>query len=108
MATNEVVRAKMARMGPGTTVQVVDFRTGRQNAAPQHDHGGVQSATPGSGRDPDYAHSASTGSETPASANSTVNNGPAGSPGGVEPGNHRGWAKEPAPATTTEAAKAQT
>ncbi len=108
MGKNEVVRSKMARMGPGTTVQAADFRAGRQNAAPQHDHGGVQPATPGSGWDPDYAHSASTGPETPASANSTGNNGPAGSPSGGDLGNHRGWAEEPAPATATEAAKAQT
>ncbi len=108
MGKNEVVRAKVARMGPGTTVQAADFRTGRQNAAPKHHHGAVQSATPGEGGDPDYAHSASTGPEIPASANTTGNNEQAGSQCGGVLGNHRGWAEEPAPATATETAKAQT
>ena len=59
MGKIEVVRAEM-------TVQTADFRTGRQNAAPEHHHGGVQPATIGAGGDPDYAHSASTGPEPPA------------------------------------------
>ena len=101
MGKIEVVRAKMARMGPGTTVQAADFRTGRQNAAPEHHYGGVQPATLGAGGDPDYAHSASTGPETPASANTTGNNEQAGSQCGGELGNHGGWAEEPAPATTS-------